>query len=190
MECKEAIVGYAKNCDLKPDWWTSEGGKPTAPATGNHIFDAHSSTYPLVSDRYASRFAADPITKPPGLSPLEIALATHIREVIKHLSSCLYDVGVADHPMGGSADVQTHSARAQPRPLRPWPPRWPGGDVSFLPGGNVAAPAHPHPALSALRWGADLPYRTRTSSAQIPASSPCWLSTPDRVVEANGRSRS
>jgi hypothetical protein len=26
--------------------------------------------------------------------------------------------------------------------------RWPGGDVGFVPGGNVAAPAHPHRALT------------------------------------------
>jgi hypothetical protein len=35
------------------------------------------------------------------LSPLEILLAPHIRMAIKHFSSCLYDVGVGDHPEGG-----------------------------------------------------------------------------------------
>jgi hypothetical protein len=68
----------------------------------------------LVHDRSALSFEEKSILP---LSSLEIALQPHIRDILKHLSSCLHLAGVTGHSAGGSAEAfaNEHSLIIPPR---------------------------------------------------------------------------
>jgi hypothetical protein len=89
---KATIMEHAKNCETPHawlgGWWTKEGGGSSIKLSAFDSFDHHN-TRVLVNDRSAFKFGADLMTGT-DLSPLENVLAPHIRDIMKHLSSCLH----------------------------------------------------------------------------------------------------
>jgi hypothetical protein len=173
MQAIEAtIVEHVEKCETKPAWSTKEGGGGSIKRNAFDIFDQHN-TAMLVNDRSAFKFEAD-LSTDTDLSPLGIDLAPHIRDILKHLNSCLHQAGVARHPAVGAAEAFAKSTapfkHGRPDGLEEM------GD-SFVEEVRLGACT----SASCSLERAALLTRTRTRSAAIPASS-CWLSTPERAV--------